>query len=270
MSLTNCCNSCPEVQTVNTPGVQGDDGVGTNGTDGINAYSALTAGGTVPAAAGDSGTYAVGDSTWMVIGQIVVIGDPGDSLANPGPATFRVTAIPSATSFTGDWLDYPGDVAGGTALTLGCGVSPSGEMPDWASYRVAAAGTAAPLSTSSALLNFGTTDPALTLTNAGNYLVMARVRLDYIACTIDAQTVTLKLMENPATQLVATSFVIQAETTATRTLGIFVLPPYVYTAATGGKVLEIHAVLGTSDPGTGTTTFVAVEAEIEAVKIAAP
>jgi hypothetical protein len=59
---------------------------------------------------------------------------------------------------------------------------------------VYAAGTAYQLTASDAALDFGTTDPSLTLTKAGTYLLTARVRLDYNGATFSAvRTATLKL-----------------------------------------------------------------------------
>lgn len=59
---------------------------------------------------------------------------------------------------------------------------------------VHAAGTAYALTATSAALDFGTTDPTLTLNRAGTYLIFARARLDYNAATFAAsRTATLKL-----------------------------------------------------------------------------
>jgi hypothetical protein len=59
---------------------------------------------------------------------------------------------------------------------------------------VYAAGTAYALTATSALLNFGTTDPSLALDKVGTYLLLARCQLRYNAATFAAnQTTTLKL-----------------------------------------------------------------------------
>lgn len=271
MSLTNCCSPCPTVQTVNTPGVQGDAGTnGTDGVDGVNAFTDITADATVPVTAGITVTVAVSDSSWMVIGQTVIIGDPDLGLASPGPATFKVTAIASATSVTLEWLDYPGDVAGGSTLSDGCYVSPSGEMPLLMGESVAAAGTNAVITntTAGSALNFGTTDPSLTLTNAGQYLVNARVSL-YANALILAGTenLTIRLVESPSTMVCQTVILMTAEATTTRTIMVVPLPPVLYTAATAGKILFIDAQLSVADGG---GTLEADEAEIVAVKIAQP
>lgn len=59
---------------------------------------------------------------------------------------------------------------------------------------VYAAGTVYHLTNTSAVLDFGTTDPTLTITAAGTYLVSGSVTLDYAAATFAAnRTVTLKI-----------------------------------------------------------------------------
>ena len=59
---------------------------------------------------------------------------------------------------------------------------------------VHASGTAYQLTATPALLDFGTTDPSLTISKSGTYLVTARVKLGYNAATFAAvRTVTLKL-----------------------------------------------------------------------------
>lgn len=59
---------------------------------------------------------------------------------------------------------------------------------------VYASGTAYSLTASSAAIDFGTTDPSLTLTKYGVYLIIARARLNYNGATFGAnRTTTLKL-----------------------------------------------------------------------------
>lgn len=59
---------------------------------------------------------------------------------------------------------------------------------------IAAAGTAYSLTATPAALDFGTTDPAITLTKPGTYLLLARAQLKYNGATFAAnRTVTLKL-----------------------------------------------------------------------------
>lgn len=125
MSATlNCCNTCATTETVNVPGGEGAAGV--DGTNGVNAYTHLTTDLVIPVAP-NTVTVGVESSLWMVIGQVVIIGEgvtPSD--APNGRAHFEVTALPSATSVTLEPLDYLDDTVAGQTLATGCTVSPAG------------------------------------------------------------------------------------------------------------------------------------------------
>lgn len=148
-----------------------------------------------------------------------------------------------------------------TALTnLGLGFTP---------LTVYAAGTAYQFTNTAALLNFGTTDPSLTLTSAGVYLLLARVRVDYTGATFAAvRTVTLKIRRTNNTAADIANSTIQAQTeiitTLTYTLGVIDLPPIVYTTTNNNDVLEIWGDVDTV-PTAGSLD--AVEASLVAVKI---
>lgn len=122
MSATSpCIPCCPTPVSVNVPGVQGADG--TNGTNGANAFALATADDTLPASLGVGGakTYAVDDSTWMVVGQVLILAVTANTWAN-----LQVTAVPSAISVTVMALGYPGDQPLGTAFLTGAKFSPAG------------------------------------------------------------------------------------------------------------------------------------------------
>ena len=107
---------CSTPQVVDIPGSQGANG--SNGTNGSNAYTLTTADFNVPGSVGGAVTIAVADSAWMIVGQILIV---------TGPASFKITAIPTTTSVTLEWLNYPGDVAGGVAVLTGAKVGVSGQ-----------------------------------------------------------------------------------------------------------------------------------------------
>lgn len=112
-ATTVCVPCCPTVQSVNVPGIQGADGA--DATNGVNAFALYTgANTTVPANPGDSATFAVDSSAWMVVGQIIIAAITATTWAH-----FQVTALPTTTSVTLEYLGYPGDVPGGTALLTG-------------------------------------------------------------------------------------------------------------------------------------------------------
>jgi hypothetical protein len=116
-------------------------------------------------------------------------------------------------------------------------------LVDGQTYTAYAAGTPYSLTNTSALLNFGTTDPKITITQAGDYRIKARVRLDYNGATFAAsRTVTLKLRRTApsgstlsnSTIAVTTAIV----TTLSQTFMVIEIPEIIYTA-TGGDVIEV-------------------------------
>lgn len=134
---------------------------------------------------------------------------------------------------------------------------------------VYAAGTAAPFPNATALLNFGTTDPTLTLDAAGTYLLFANVRVDYTAATFAAsQTVTVKLRRTNNTAADVTgatrSVLTDIITTLTYTLGVVSIPPVVYVTTNTNDLIEMWGVV-TVLPSAGTLD--AVQAEIVAIRL---
>jgi hypothetical protein len=120
----NCCNPCATVETVNIPGVEGT--AGTDGADGVNAFTQLTADLVIPVQ-GANVTAFVSSALWMVIGQVVIIGEGViPSNAPNGWANFQVASIASATEVTLTFLEYDGDTATGQTLATGATVSPAG------------------------------------------------------------------------------------------------------------------------------------------------
>lgn len=245
------------MQTTNVPGEEGP--AGSDGSDGVNAYGLVTTDFIVPSV-GDNVMVSLDNGIWMVVGQKVVF---------DGPATFEVVTVNSATSVTLTFMGYADDVAPGSTISAGMGVSPSGTQPALSTLSVYAAGSAYSLTATPALLNFGTTDPELTITSPGTWLIFARVRYDYTAATFAAvRTVTSKLRRtnNTAADLTngSSSWKTDIITTLTYTAAIHVLPPVVYTTANSDDVISIFGDVSVV-PSAGTLD--AIEAEIVALKI---
>ncbi len=119
-----CVPCCATTVTVNTPGPEGLDG--TNGTNGVNAFTLVTGGGFVIPAVGSTVTAPVANSASFVIGQYVIAGVSGTGLG-VGPANFIVTAVPSSTGLTLEFLGNPGDQSPGVTITAGSQITPAGE-----------------------------------------------------------------------------------------------------------------------------------------------
>lgn len=130
MSATYPCFPCtPTAVVTNVPGIQGNNGA--NGTNGINAYTFVNgAGFTVPTVASPDITITVDDTSFMVVGEVVLI-----QVTASTRAYFRVKTIVSAVSVVLTWLNYPGDAAAGAAIADNALVSPAGERASPLKYR---------------------------------------------------------------------------------------------------------------------------------------
>lgn len=113
---------------------------------------------------------------------------------------------------------------------------------------VFSAGTVYALTATQALLNFGTTDPSLTLTAAGTYKITATVCLNYNAATFAAvRSATLKLRRtnNTAADLTgggAPVIKTQIVTTLTGTLMVVTWSVF-YTTSNANDTIEIFGAL---------------------------
>lgn len=260
-----CCT--PEI--VNVPGLEGDPGV--DGENGLNAFTLTTNDFLVPAI-GDPVTVQVEDSSWMVIGQVVVV---------DGPAHFTVTSKPSSTSAELTFLGQVGDITAGDTVSAGATVSPSGVAGQMAltSITVLATGTAATIGTTAggALLNFGTIKPTFTVPTAAGekWLVLARVRYSRAAWESASRTLTTRLRRTnntaqdigngTGTDSVTACVIPTAASAITDTMAIISLPPIIYTASGVDDVIELWASLSAVASVGG--AIVANEANITAVKI---
>lgn len=139
-----------------------------------------------------------------------------------------------------------------------------------AEATVYAAGTVYSLTNTATLINFGTTDPSITLTRPGTYLIFARARVDYNAATFAApQEVTIKLRRtnNTAADITSGSAGIKTAivTTVTQSLGHVVLPPTIYSTSNSDDVIQLFGSVAAA-PGAGSLDV--TEAEIVVVPLA--
>lgn len=120
--------------------------------------------------------------------------------------------------------------------------------------QVTAAGTAYSLTNAAATLDFGTTDPVLTLPRAGKWRLEAFVQLDYSGATVVAETATVKLRRtnNSAADVSGATLTLDlpVSTTLTNTYGVFRLPDVYYTATAGDTIALQGLVSATLGAGT--------------------
>lgn len=124
----SCCTPSCNPEVVDVPGVQGEPGQnGTNGTDGVNAFTVTTANFVIPAVGAQvsnpDGFVYVADTSWMAVGQTIIISDGTDW------GTFRVDSIPNSLKITATFLGHNGDAAPAATINSGAQVSPAGTQP---------------------------------------------------------------------------------------------------------------------------------------------
>ena len=130
-------------------------------------------------------------------------------------------------------------------------------------------GTAYTLTNAAAAVDFGTTDPAIVLAQAGTYLVLAQIHLDYAAATVVAETATIKVRRtnNTAADVSVVPVIdLPVATTETKTLGFFSVPPFVYTTANTDDAITIFANVSAT-LGAGAITAKAIGTSIVAYRI---
>lgn len=179
----------------------------------------------------------------------------------------NIVAAPSTVTNL-QWImpDRPGSgfvqvaLANGTNQTLSVG-----PIDNYAGY---ASGTVYSLTTTPALIDFGTTDPTITILVAGTYRLDANIGLKYNGATFAAnQTVTLKMRKTSGTPADVTSasrtVVLQITTTLTGTIETTQLPPVFFTAA-ANDVIQVWGSIGVA-PSVGSVDC--TSAEIIAVRV---
>jgi len=172
------------------------------------------------------GVTTIGEHTWTAAGR---------ALLAASTAIEQLAALSLGSGFTGAFLQSLGPNLGTQWVT-----GPTGPQ------SVIASGTAAVLTNTSKLLDFGTTDPSMTLTNTGTYRLSCILQVEYNAATVVAETAAFKLRRtnNTAADLSNTTWTIDlpVATTLTNTYGIITISPIFY-SATAGDVLEVWGVV---------------------------
>lgn len=133
----------------------------------------------------------VASGVQFAVGLPILIGQgSGVALANPGPATFKITAV-TASVLTLLWLNASGDVAAGTAISSGAIVVPVGGLPP-TPITIPNGGSGANTK-AGAQTAFGLGQNAVTSNNAG--LTQAITAVQAQIGTIDVQIPALGLWQ---------------------------------------------------------------------------
>jgi hypothetical protein len=136
-------------------------------------------------------------------------------------------------------------------------------------YAAYAAGTAYTLTNTSAAIDFGTTDPSITLTKAGTYLLLASATVQLVAASFAAnQAVTIKARRTNNTPADVTNAVGALGTgvrvTITEGLGVIQLPAVLYTTTAITDVVTLFGDVAAA-PSAGSIQVTA--ASIVAVRL---
>lgn len=184
-------------------------------------------------------------------------------IANGASLIFGVAAIGSISATTKATLN-------GTSFSLASGVAY--HLAGVALHNpltVYAAGAVYTLTAVSAAVDFGTTDPIITVNAAGTYAIRARIRVALNAATFAAnQTLTVKLRRtnNTAADVANSSatWVVPIVTAQTNTLAVIILPEVLYTTALTTDTIQLFSDISVV-PSAGTISIDA--ASIVAVRL---
>lgn len=184
-----------------------------------------------------------------------------------GLETGTTVSFEGATANTSETRLAVTDPTADRTITIG---DASGRMGVTATpLTVHAAGTVAALPAVSAILNFGTTDPTITINEAGTWILYSRATLKYTAATFAGnETATLKLRRtnNTAADVTnaTTTQTLRIVTTLTDGFGAVDLAPVIYTTTNTTDIIELWGALSNL-PAAGSMD--ATEASIVAVRI---
>ncbi len=132
------------------------------------------------------------------------------------------------------------------------------------------AGTVYSLTNSAAAIDFGTTDPAITLTAAGTYLIFGQVNLAYTGATVATETATIKVRRTNNTAADVSAVVVldlPVSTVLTNTYGLFQIPPFAYTTTATDDAITLFANVS-AGLSAGTIDATAIGTSIVALRIA--
>lgn len=190
-------------------------------------------------------------------------GTPGAllSLAN-GLATIDSTGIITSNASGGIIA------SGGINVPAGQEYQSAGNRVNY-NLTVYASGTAYSMTASDAAIDFGTTDPSLTLDKAGTYLLIGRAFLKYNAATYaGSQTATVKLRRtnNTAADVTSatTTVTLRIITTITDSVGVISIPAVIYTTSNSDDVISAYGSLSAT-PSAGSVDV--SEASIVAIRL---
>jgi hypothetical protein len=186
-------------------------------------------------------------------------------------ADYTIPNIPATatTPASDDYIELGGSSYGSRKIlgsSLGAYAKSLASVPT----TIRGVGTAYSLTNTAAAIVFGTTSPAIVLAEAGTYLLFGQIQLTATGATVVAETATLKLRRtnNTAVDIPGALILLDlpVSTTLTHTLGIFCIPPVVYTTTNTDDAVTLFANVSAA-LGAGTVDATAAGTSIVAVRI---
>lgn len=189
---------------------------------------------------GTSGQYLRGDGVFTTFPTI-----PTNTNQLTNGAGF-LTSFTEVDGSTTNELELPTQTGNNGKI-----LSTNGSAASWVSLPAAnyftaySAGTVYTLTTSSAKVDFGTTDPSITITTPGTYQISVNIRIQYNGLTtaLNACNFKLRRTNNTAADLAnaSTNFNVPAVTLLSGTGGDCDMPSVIYTTANSNDVIELWA-----------------------------
>lgn len=171
-------------------------------------------------------------------------------------AMVSASSLPSQTGNAGKYLTTNGTTASWSNL------------PGADRFTAYSAGTNYTLNTTSQKVDFSTTDPTVTITAPGTYVIYANVKIEYAGLTtaLNALNFKLRRTNNTAADLsnASTTFNVPAVTLLTGTGGDCDIPMVIYTTTNSNDVIEMW---GNRSGGLTLGSIQVGEASIVAVRI---
>lgn len=180
----------------------------------------------------------------------VTVNAKGQVTAGTNPTTLAGYGITDALAKSTTTVANPDSVwvvVDGQAQRAGVTSIPYGYYTN-----INASGTAYNLTNTSALLDFSTTDPQITITQPGTWKINAGVYINYVGATVTTQTMTFKLRRtnNTAVDVVSIPSLNLTPCASTTGYGQFIqLPPFWYSTSNTNDLLQLWGNISASLSG---------------------
>lgn len=238
-SITNSALTSTRVVFSGASGIQSDDSDLTFATDTLTMTKGIASTNFDVSATGVRLTGSNGSITWLGLGS-----GSDEDLKLDLDTTSNQATVTSSTGVVTLSLGAIGLTSTGTNSIGPLVDSVDGTTPLNNVIATYGAGTAYVLTNTAAAVDFGTTDPVITLSNAGTYLLQGQFVVQYNAGTVVAETATFKIRRTNNTAADLSQVVVvdlPVATTLTYCYGIVTIPPVKVTTANTNDSVTLFA-----------------------------